>query len=213
MKKQNNGERISWLLTTLVILLPIALLQYIPSNTLLQYTDIYSTIVAFIAFIWFYQSLYLQRIQLQEQREQFDLEFKQISQSVKREKISLAKSILEEMEKEAQECLEKINSETGMNIDMNHLTNLFIEALKLSNNILESTEEQLVIDTGLKFNKYLNPIETILSGIKRAGIVVFGDEENINLNISPEEFVSQYQDKLISFPFFSKHIKNVALLA
>ena len=92
MEKEKNRNILFWLLTILAILIPIALIKFYPLQTILQYGEIYSTVVAFIAFIWFYQSLYLQRIQLQEQREQFKLEFQKMTEANKRENISFAKA-------------------------------------------------------------------------------------------------------------------------
>ena len=151
MEKGKNRNRLYWLLTILAVLIPILLIKFYSLQTILQYTERYSTIVAFIAFIWFYQSLYLQRIQLQEQREQFNQEFQKMKNAERRENISLAKEILKEAEEEVQKQLEELN----LGISERQLMNLFVKALVLSKNILESENENFVSSEGLNFFKYL----------------------------------------------------------
>lgn len=209
MEKEKNRNILFWLLTILVILIPIALIKIYPLQTILQYGEIYSTVVAFIAFIWFYQSLYLQRIQLQEQREQFKLEFQKMTEANKRENISLAKDILKEAEEDVRIQLEELN----LGIDERHLMNIFVKALVLSRNILESENENFVSAEGLNFFKYLRPIKTLLFGIMQAGKIVLENEQEKSIpEMTPEEFVVKYRDKLNSYPFFSRHIQNITLL-
>lgn len=208
MENENKGKKLYWLLTILVILIPIPCIRYISAQTLLQYSDIYSTVVAFLAFIWFYRSLYLQRIQLNEQREQFKLEFQQIKVANKRENISLAKDILKEAEEDVKRQLKDLN----LGIDENHLMRLFMEALRIAKNILENENEKLVASEGLKFYEYLSPIKTILLGVMQAGKIVLEIEGENDSNITPEEFISKYKEKLNVFPFFNKYIKHISLL-
>ncbi len=209
MEKEKNRNSLYWLLTILVIIIPIILIKIYPLQTILQYSEIYSTIVAFIAFIWFYQSLYLQRIQLQEQREQFNQEFQKMKNAEKRENIALAKEILKEAEEEAKTQLRELD----LGIDERHLINLLIEALKISKNIFENENEYIVCSESLKFFKYLSPINTILFGIMQAGKNILENEQEKSIpDMTPEKFVVQYRDKLNSYPFFSKHLKNTILL-
>lgn len=209
MENENKGKKLYWLLTILVILIPIPCIRYISAQTLLQYSDIYSTVVAFLAFIWFYRSLYLQRIQLNEQREQFNKEFQKIKNAERRENISLAKEILKEAEEEAKIQLKELD----LGIDERHLMNLLIEALKISKNIFENENEYIVCSESLKFFKYLSPINTILFGIMQAGKNILENEQEKSIpDMTPEKFVVQYRDKLNSYPFFSKHLKNTILL-
>ncbi len=208
--KENNSNSVSllWLLTIVFLLLPLPFCLYMPINELSAYGTVFATSAAFIAIVWFYNSLKLQSKQLDEQREQFLLQFQYMKKESKRNDLLMAKEILEKMEKDLNEKLKDIGT-------IDNLPSLFLRAMIHLGPITKSKDPEIIIKEFENYNKILTPSKLFMDQLKQAAIIILENEEIsiIKDENEPEWFYDTYQKYLIGKPFFSKYQGSASMLS
>lgn len=205
-----------WTLTCAVILLSLLVVIFVDSDKTSALGSIFAASSGFVAVIWFYNSLELQSVQLQEQqkqleeqRVQFQLEFNNIRLEAKRSALLVAREILNDMENRVQSSLNGIGT-------INNLHVLFLNGLfSHINTITNEDNPKIVLDEIEKFAKVFGPARTFLYSFKEAATIIL---ENENIPVTddkdqPEWFVVIYEKYLQNRPFISKFLPNAQLLS
>ena len=200
-----------WTLTCAVILLSLLVVIFVDSDKTSALGSIFAASSGFVAVIWFYNSLELQSVQLQEQqkqleeqRVQFQLEFNNIRLEAKRSALLVAREILNDMENRVQSSLNGIGT-------INNLHVLFLNGLfSHINTITNEDNPKIVLDEIEKFAKVFGPARTFLYSFKEAATIIL---ENENIPVTddkdqPEWFVVIYEKYLQNRPFISKFLPN-----
>lgn len=203
-----------WLLTGIILISAILgiILFYckiLNIDELSAFGSIFAAAGSFIAIIWFYNSLQQQNIQLNEQRQQFQLEFNNLRLESKRSVIAIAKTILDDMETKVNNSLKDIGK-------LENLHTVFMaKAPSFMTPITESKNPEVVLDAIENFNSILLPARTFLSFMKDAG-TLFLEHDGvaiINDDGEPEWFIDSYQKYLKDKPFISRYLPTAIILA
>ncbi len=206
----------SWALTFAVILLALLIAIFVEPDKTSALGSIFGASSGFIAAIWFYNSLQLQLVQLQEQqkqleeqRAQFQLEFSNLRLEAKRSALLVAREILNDMENRVESSLNGIGT-------INNLHVLFLNGLAAHmNTIMDKDNPKIVLDEIEKFAKVLGPARTFLYSFKEAATIILENEgiPVIDDKGQPEWFVVTYKKHLQNRPFISRFLPNAQLLS
>lgn len=205
-----------WGLTILILLVTgVACFIFCPNN-ISAYGSVFGAAAGFVAVIWFYSSLQqqnesikLQTKQLDEQRQQFQAEFKILRQESKRSAILTAKEILIDAEEQIEKDLRDICS-------FNDFASQFVILLAQPMQTLFTNNDcDKVIEAYGNFGKILLPAKRYLTGIKDAGFILLESEGilNVKTDIEPEWFIVINEDNLKKQVLISKNWSIISMLA
>jgi hypothetical protein len=160
-----------------------------------------------LAIVWFSASLWCQSRQLQEQRQQFSVQFEHLIETSRRDALLMAKSILDKAEERAIAQNGRISSITELLTEYMH----FVELKPL----LESTKSEEVTEAFRAWMKREGPALTLLTGVKSAAEVYLRaiGTPNIDFCKSPDEFVYMYSPHFATLPFFDAVIGTSIMLS
>jgi len=214
MKILNKNIRILWGLTIITLLVAIIgielfYLEIITIEELSGFSSIFTASGSLIAIIWFYNSLQQQSTQLEEQRKQFQLEFKNLRLEGKRSIIMLAQTLFNNMET-------KLTKKLKNNEQIENLPTLFMtKALPLLKPITESEDCKIVLKSCEEFNTMLTPIRFFLFSLKEIGILFLEHEDItvINDDNKPEWFIDTYKKQLSRMPLIKEYLSTAILLS
>lgn len=206
--------KISWILTAIILVIAFIGMVLFYNNIvnideLSAFGSIFAAAGSLIAVVWFYNSLQQQGIQLKEQRQQFQLEFNNLRIESKRNLISLAKSILDDMETDINKSLEGTDT-------LEDLPVLFMtKALPLLKPIMDSDDVTTVLDAIKEYNSIMKPLNTFLSIIKNVTILFLENDGHgyISDPVRLEQFIYLHRYTIKDKPFISKYYPTAILLA
>jgi len=205
--KPDRNRYLPILLTVLPIEIAIGLILYFPASTYSAIGSLIGGIGSIIAVIWFYTSLRLQSLQLNEQRQQFSYEFQHIREEGRRSALLLVKSILDDTEKQIFKFYPELKS-------ISLLPTLYLDFRDLKP-ILESTDPMIVKQCTENWIKKEGPAIMLLKGIKSAAEIYFTStgKKDIDFSKPPEEFIFIYGCWLWNLPFFDIYQGTSTLLS
>lgn len=187
------------LLSIIVISLAICAMIFLPPSDYSAVGSLFGAVGGILAVIWFSASLYYQSLQLNEQRQQFLEEFKQLREDARRSALSLSKDILREAEERALRCSPELRS-------INDLTSYYLNFSDLAT-ALKSKDPNEVLEAVKQWLKREGPAIFLLRGIKQAAEVYFHSiaKTDIDYSKEPEEFVYIYGPWLWKLPYFEPY--------
>ncbi len=198
--------RLLILLTILVVLIAIAAVMYLPSEKYSALGDLFSAVGSVLAVIWFSAGLFYQSKQLEEQREQFQAEFRHLREEAQRDALTFCKEILRDAEERALRLNPRIKS-------INDLPPLYLGFTELKT-IMESTDGHQVRDAVKLWQEREGPAVTIMRGIKKAAEVYFTaiGKPDVDYSKKEDEFVYIYGAELWKLPYFDYYEGTSRLL-
>ena len=200
------NKRLLSLLSTLVVLLAVVAMVYLPSDKYAAVGSLFGAVSSLLAVIWFSASLFYQSVQLREQRQQFSEEFKQLRENARRSALAMAKDILQEAEKEAL----KSNPSVG---SIDDLPRIYLLRPELKT-VLESRDPVEVQEAVQVWIKKESPAISIMAGIKAAAEIYFQaiGQSNIDYSKETDEFVFIYGPLLWKLPYFQRYATVASIL-
>jgi len=210
----NEGVKVSWVLTAIIsfCVLVTVFLYYakvIDIEELSAYGSIVAAAGSIVAIIWFYNSLQQQAQQLNEQREEFKLEFESLKLEGKRNTIALVRTLLNDMEND-------INTSLGEFGRLENLSEIFIaKFFPLLEVISGSLNAGEVFGGVEEANKILYPTKNFISTLKLISSLFLENEgvAQIDDSLTAEDFVLHYRERIEKMPLLSKYLPNAILLA
>ncbi|MDD3673473.1 MAG: hypothetical protein PHG70_08150 [Synergistaceae bacterium] len=186
------------LLSLLVLVSIVVFIRCFEEYQISAYGSIIAAAGSLLAVIWFTASLWYQSVQLNEQRIQFTAEFRTLKEASRRESLVIAKNIIDDSEKKAISACGCISS-------ISELLPQYMSNFKEIGIIMESTDPMTVMKVSQSWMKIETAANIYLKGIKSAAEIYLEsiDAQNINYNISPEEFVYVYSPYFQKLPFFN----------
>lgn len=149
-----------------------------------------------LAVLWFSAGLRYQARQLEEQRKQFDAQFRHLQEASRRDSLLIAKDILEKAEQQA-------IAQHGNIRQISDLLAQYTDFRELKP-ILESTSPSEVMDAYRSWMQKEGTALQLLSGIKSAAEIYMRSVGTTGVDYSkpPEEFYYIYSVHFSSQPFF-----------
>jgi len=149
-----------------------------------------------LAVLWFSAGLRYQASQIEEQRKQFDAQFRHLQESSRRDSLLMAKDILEKAEHQA----------IAQNGKIKNISELLTEYTNFSElkPILESTNPSEVIREHSAWMKKEGAALQLLQGIKSAAEIYLrsAGTPGVDYTKPPDEFYMIYSFHFSSLPFF-----------
>ena len=194
-------------LSVLVLVVVFVLIKFFEEYQISAYGSIIAGAGSLLAVIWFTASLWYQSVQLNEQRIQFSTEFRALKEASRRECLVMAKNIIDDSEKKAISACGSISS-------ISELFPQYLLNIKEIGTLMESTDPIAVMKISQSWMKIETAANIYLKGVKSAAEIYFEsiDAQNINYNISPEEFVYVYSPWFQKLPFFNAMEGTVSTL-
>jgi hypothetical protein len=206
-QKKLMPKKILYLLTALLIV-PISICVYfLDPERLSALGSIVAAGGSLLAVIWFSASLSYQAKQLEEQRQQFAVQFQFLRETTRREALVVAQDILQTAEKSAIEKNGSIASIIQLPI---HYMNC-VEMKPL----LQSIDSDEVLSAFEEWIKKEAAAVCLLQGIKSAAEVYLNsvDVKNIDYTKPVDEFYMIYSPHFSSLPYFQNLASTANLLS
>jgi hypothetical protein len=183
-----------------VLLLTLVAAVYLKTEHSSAVGSLFSAATGFLAVIWFSATLYYQSQMLNEQRQQFLVNFKQLQEDNRRDSLVLVRDILSRAEERALKSNPELKS---INDLMAHYMNIFEWG-----DILKSKDPDTVLSAGKKWLLMKEgPALFLMQGIKSAAETYFRaiGKSGIDYTIEPELFVAAYGPTLWKAPYFEEY--------
>jgi hypothetical protein len=195
------------LLSCIVLLAAIYAALYFPADQSSAIGALFGAAGSILAVIWFSAALYYQSKQLQEQREQFQAEFKHLREEAHRNALTFAKDILSDAEEKSLKQNTRLKS-------VNDLMSVYLAPDELKT-ILESTNAEEVRDAVKLWHEREGPAITLMSGIKKAAEIYFTavGKTDVDYSKQADEFVYVYGPLLWKLPYFESYASVAEILS
>ena len=195
------------LISVLILLIPVALFVSMDGSSIGDFGSLMGAFIGLIAVIWFYRSLRLQSIQIEEQRIQFS---KQYSLQHQDSLLAFLDKSSDRMQNSLSELIESLDIPDASQIFVAYLGNM--QYYKLA---FESTDPNIVkseIEAWLKIEgpcvKFMSAVRDIIILHKRR----LGLEDN-HEGIDVAEYVYINGSHLMNQPFMSSYKNSVDMLS
>ena len=159
-----------------------------------------------LAVVWFFAALKSQSEQLENQKDQFLVQFQTLREASRRDALMFARDILKDAEGKALEQNPKLNTITDIFTNYIDFSSLGI--------VLKSSNPQEVLEQFKVWAKVEGPAITMMRGIKSAAEIYFRamDFNDIDYSKEPEDFVFIYSPRIEKLPYFDTYIGSLRLL-
>jgi hypothetical protein len=193
-------------ISIIIVILIATAIFCLDENKLSAYGSIIASGGSLLAVLWFTASLLYQSKQLEEQRIQFELQFKYLKESSHREILQTAKLILESAEERAL----KVNGSASSITELASQYQNFYELKP----ILESTDPEEVLSAFKGWMKKEGAAVIFLKGIKSAAEIYLKNSNIPDIDYTKEvdEFVLIYGCHFWNQPFFQEYEGAVSML-
>jgi hypothetical protein len=201
-------KRILVLSTVAIVLLAIAAVVNLPSNEYSALGDLFSAVGSIIAVLWFSAALFYQSKQLEEQREQFQAEFKHVRAGARRDALSVCKDILREAESRALTVIPEVKT-------LPDLITTYSQFYRQYSVLMVSTDAEQVQEVSKMWMAKEAPTGILLAAIKRAAEIYFTavDKDDIDYLKEADEFVLFYGSQLWKLPYFEEYAYIAEILS
>ncbi|MCV6609135.1 MAG: hypothetical protein OIF55_00020 [Amphritea sp.] len=193
-------------ITITIITLVIVAIVYLDINQLSSYGSIIAAGGSLLAVLWFTASLMYQSKQLDDQKNQFKIQFKYLKEANHRDLLQTAKNILESAEERAIKANGNVSSITELVTQYQIFSEL--------KPILESENPEEVMLAHQSWMKKEGPAMIFLKGIKSAAEIYLksSNVQDIDYSKPAEEFVFIYGCHFWNQPFFEVYEGSATLL-
>jgi hypothetical protein len=194
---------LSWIaiigLSAVVILAAVYAGLKLDSNKYSPIAGLVSAAASLLAVIWFTSTLIYQARQINEQRQQFSINFAQMHRDAQRNALVVAESVLRDTEARA----------LSQNKTLTSLNDLIVQYMDFSEMsiMLKATEPREVIEAGKKWFLREGPAITLMRGIQTAARIYaesIGDSR-FDFTRDPEDFVYIHGPILWKLPYFQNY--------
>ena len=183
-------------LTVAVAVVVAVSIRVLSPDQLSAFGSILSGGGSLLAVLWFSAGLRYQANQIEEQRKQFEAQFKYLQESSRRDALMVAKDILEKAERDA----------IALNGKITHISELLTEYTNFSElkPLLESTNASEVLRAHSSWMKKEGAALQLLQGIKSAAEIYMRSAGTPGVDYSkpPDEFYMIYSVHFSSLPYF-----------
>jgi hypothetical protein len=184
-----------------VVLVAVYAALYLPSHQYSALGDLASAVGSILAVIWFSAALFYQSKQLEEQREQFQAEFKHLREENRRNALSISRDILRDAEERALKMNPALKG-------VGDFASVYLSDPSLLRTVLESTNVDEVLWAVRKWTgEHEGPVLTMLRGIKDAAQMYYSaiGDGGFDFTKAPEDFVDSYGATLWKLPYFGTY--------
>ncbi|MHC4212891.1 MAG: hypothetical protein ACYSWP_05885 [Planctomycetota bacterium] len=187
------------LITVAVIAMGVCVLLYFSDTKASTIGSVAGACGGILAVVWFLAALKSQSEQLENQKNQFLVEFQTLREESRRNALIFAREVLKDAEEKA----------LKQNPRLNNITDLVTGYLDFSylKVVIESSDPHEVLEQFESWKNIEGPAITMIRGIKSASEIYFRaiGLKDIDYSKEPEDFVYIYSPHILKLPYFDSY--------